>query len=65
MQANGAIVVECFEFAREFVRPGRTRRELDAEIEKLILGRGGIPAFKGFHGFPASTCISVHEEVVH
>ncbi|HEX5132840.1 MAG TPA: type I methionyl aminopeptidase [Candidatus Krumholzibacteria bacterium] len=65
MQSNGAIVVECFEFAREYIRPGRTRRELDAEIEKLILSRGGTPAFKGFHGYPASTCISVNEEVVH
>jgi methionyl aminopeptidase len=65
MQGNGAIVVECFEFAREFIRPGRTRRELDAEIEKLILAHGGTPAFKGFHGYPASTCISVNEEVVH
>ncbi|MDH4038629.1 MAG: type I methionyl aminopeptidase [Candidatus Krumholzibacteria bacterium] len=65
MQANGTIVVECFAFARDFIRPGRTRRELDAEIERLILERGGKPAFKGFHGYPASTCISVNEEVVH
>lgn len=65
MQANGAIVVECFEFARGFIRPGRTRRELDTEIERLIVERGGKPAFKGFHGYPASTCISVNEEVVH
>ena len=65
MQGNGAIVVECFSFAREFLRPGRTRRELDGEIERLILARGGKPAFKGFQGYPASTCISVNEEVVH
>jgi methionyl aminopeptidase len=65
MQANGTIVVECFAFARDFIRPGRTRRELDGEIERLILERGGKPAFKGFHGYPAATCISVNEEVVH
>jgi methionyl aminopeptidase len=65
MQANGAIVVECFTLARDFIRPGRTRRELDAKIEELIVSRGGRPAFKGFHGYPASTCISVNEEVVH
>lgn len=65
MQANGAIVVECFDRARDFIRPGRTRRELDAVIEELIVARGGRPAFKGFHGYPASTCISVNEEVVH
>ena len=65
MQTNGAIVVECFSFARDFLRPGRTRRELDLAIEQLIIERGGKPAFKGFHGYPASTCISVNEEVVH
>lgn len=65
MQANGAIVVECFALARDFIRPGLSRRELDAVIEELIVARGGVPAFKGFHGYPASTCISVNEEVVH
>jgi methionyl aminopeptidase len=65
MEANGAIVVECFALARDFIRPGRTRKELDAVIEQLIIERGGKPAFKGFHGYPASTCISVNEEVVH
>jgi methionyl aminopeptidase len=65
MQANGAIVVECFRLAGDLIRPGRTRRELDLAIEQLILERGGRPAFKGFHGYPASTCISVNEEVVH
>lgn len=65
MQANGAIAVECFALARDFIRPGRTRRELDAVIEQLIVERGAKPAFKGFHGYPAATCISVNEEVVH
>ena len=65
MKANGAIVVECFNLARDFIRPGRTRKELDLAIEQLIVERGGRPAFKGFHGYPASTCISVNEEVVH
>jgi len=65
MQANGAIVVECFELARNFIRPGVTRRDLDLAVEEVILARGGRPAFKGFHGYPASTCISVNEEVVH
>ncbi len=63
--ANGAILRECFEFAAQALRPGMTRRELDAEIERIIRERGGRPAFKGYQGFPASTCISVNEEVVH
>lgn len=65
MAANGAILRECFEFARDFIRPGRTRNEIDEAIEKIILDRGAKPAFKGFQGYPASTCISVNDEVVH
>lgn len=63
--ANGAILKECFEFAYDFIAPGRTRRELNEKIEKIILDRGAKPAFKGFQGFPAATCVSVNEEVVH
>ncbi|MCK5620429.1 MAG: type I methionyl aminopeptidase [Candidatus Krumholzibacteria bacterium] len=62
---NGAILKECFEFAESFIAPGKTRKELDEEVEKIILGRGAKPAFKGFRGFPAATCVSVNEEVVH
>ena len=62
---NGAILKECFEFAKSFIAPGKTRKELDVEVEKIILGRGAKPAFKGFRGFPAATCVSVNEEVVH
>jgi methionyl aminopeptidase len=63
--ANGAILKECFTFAKDFIEPGRTRKELDGEIEKIIVGHGAKPAFKGFQGFPAATCVSVNEEVVH
>lgn len=63
--SNGAILKECFEFARDFVAPGKTRRELNEKIEKIIVKRGARPAFKGFQGFPAATCVSVNEEVVH
>ena len=62
---NGAILKECFEFAKSFIAPGKTRKALDLEVEKIILGRGAKPAFKGFRGFPAATCVSVNEEVVH
>lgn len=65
MNANGAILKECFELAYDFIEPGKTRKSLDTAIEKLILKHGAKPAFKGFKGFPAATCISVNEEVVH
>lgn len=65
MKANGAILTECFIFAQEFIGPGKKRKDLDRAIEEIILKHGARPAFKGFQGFPAATCISVNEEVVH
>ena len=46
-------------------RPGVTTLELDALAERETLARRARPAFKGYHGFPASICISVNEEIVH
>jgi methionyl aminopeptidase len=44
---------------------GMTLREVDRMAERGIRERGGIPTFKGYHGFPASICASVNEVVVH
>lgn len=65
IRANGAILKECFDLAGTLIRPGAKRSEIDRAMEELILSRGARPAFKGFQGYPASTCISVNEEVVH
>ena len=65
MAAAGAILKECFAYAREFIRAGATRADLDQGVEKIIIAGGGKPAFKGYQGFPAATCISVNEAVVH
>jgi methionyl aminopeptidase len=48
-----------------WLRPGMTGIELDKKAEEYIRDHQGVPAFKGFHGFPASLCISRNEEVVH
>ncbi len=65
MQASCEVLASVFLAIRPLVRPGVTTGELDAEIEKLIRDAGCVPSFKGYHGFPASACISVNEEVVH
>jgi methionyl aminopeptidase len=48
-----------------FIKPGVSTSKLDAVAEEFIRDNGGIPAFKGYRGFPATLCISVNEEVVH
>lgn len=63
-QAN-QIVALVHEALAEKVLPGVSTGELDALAEEIIRDNGAEPAFKGYHGFPASTCISVDEVVVH
>lgn len=65
IKQNGAILRECFELARRIIAAGISRKEIDSQIERLIVSRGAKPAFKGFQGYPAATCISVNDEVVH
>ncbi|HPL53537.1 MAG TPA: type I methionyl aminopeptidase [Bacillota bacterium] len=65
MRIAGRIVAETHELLSEVIRPGITTLELDAIAEAFIVKSGGIPAFKGYNGFPASICSSVNEQVVH
>ncbi len=65
MKANGAILKECFELVGGLIKAGTARRLIDRAVEELIASRGAEPAFKGFQGYPAATCISINEEVVH
>ncbi len=65
MREAGRIVAEVLHLLQEAARPGITTSELDTLAEAHIRKRGAVPSFKGYRGFPASTCISVNEEVVH
>ena len=47
------------------VSPGVTTQELDALAEQRIIEAGATPAFKGYHGYPATICASVNDEVIH
>jgi methionyl aminopeptidase len=65
MRIAGRIVAETHELLKEVIRPGITTLELDTIAEAHIRKSGGIPAFKGYNGFPASICSSINEQVVH
>lgn len=49
----------------EFISPGVSTAEIDSLAEKLIYQAGGEPLFKGFEGYPFSTCLSANEHIVH
>lgn len=63
-QAN-AITVETLELVARTVEPGVTTAHLDRVAADNLKRHGVPPAFKGYHGFPATLCVSVNDEVVH
>jgi methionyl aminopeptidase len=50
---------------RTMVAPGVTTFDIDALAERRVREAGAEPAFKGYHGYPATVCASVNEQVVH
>ncbi len=65
MQDANQIVAEVLCLMQKTASPGISTYELDRMAEDLCRKRNSIPAFKGYHGFPASLCVSINEEVVH
>ncbi len=68
MREAGLLVWQAHQKAAALVRPGVTTAEIDASIDRFFAEHGAVPLFKGFPGtvpFPAVTCISVNDEVVH
>ncbi len=62
---SNRLVAEVMEGIGSQIRVGAIPREIDNWVEEFIRQRGGVPAFKGYRGFPASVCFSVNEKVVH
>jgi methionyl aminopeptidase len=60
-----ALVARVLAELKSVVRPGVTTEELDALAERRLQEAGAEPAFKGYHGYPATICASVNEQVVH
>lgn len=65
MRRAGLVVAEVLQILKAAAVAGVTTREMDAIADEEIRARGGVPIFKGYHGYPASVCISVNHEVVH
>ena len=65
MRRAGLVVARAHEIVREMVRPGVTTLQIDQAVEEFLRKENAIPAFKGYHGYPATICASVNEVVVH
>ena len=65
MRKASHIVATVLREIMEMAEPGQTTADLDVYAERRIREMGATPSFKGYHGFPASICASINNEVVH
>jgi len=69
MREAGKIVAEALRICRAMARPGARTTEINQAVEALYAQKGAVPLFKNYPGpkvpFPAVTCISLNEQVVH
>ena len=71
LREGGRRLCEILGKLEQFAAPGVTTGEIDALAEKLVLENGDVPILKGYHPhfaeipYPATTCISINDEVVH
>lgn len=65
MKEAGRVSAKALRMVGEAVRPGISTLELDRLAEQIIRMEGGVPAFKGYGGFPGSICASINQQIVH
>lgn len=65
LRKSAQIVVQALKLVESRIQPGLKTGDLDLEIADFIYSKNARPAFKGFSGYPANSCISVDEQVVH
>jgi methionyl aminopeptidase len=65
MARVNALVAAVLAELKAITAPGITTAELDAIAEKRFRDAGAEPAFKGYHGYPATICASINDQVIH
>jgi len=68
MRESGKLVARALKICRDMAKPGVRTIEIDHAVEKFYAQHNATPLFKGYPGrvpFPAVTCLSVNEQVVH
>lgn len=65
MKEAGRLSAKVLRLVGEHAKPGVSTLELDELAEEVIRAEGGIPAFKGYGGFPGSICASINDQIVH
>jgi len=65
MREAGRILAGTLQLLADRVRPGLIEKELDDIARREFQKRGVVPTFLGYHGYPATVCVSINDEIVH
>ena len=65
MRVAGKIAYDLLMSLKDVIKPGVTTKEIDKFAYDFITSRDATPAFLNYEGYPASTCISINDMVVH
>ncbi len=65
MRHAGSVVAQTLQRLVEDVRPGVVVKDLDKVVRREFERHNVVPTFLGYHGYPATVCVSVNEEIVH
>lgn len=65
IRRSGQLAARTLDMAGDYLKPGLTTGQLDKLIHEFIVDHGATPATLGYRGYPASSCISINEVVVH
>ncbi|MCK5248412.1 MAG: M24 family metallopeptidase, partial [Spirochaetaceae bacterium] len=65
IRRSALLLSAVFSRISTLIEPGISTIDIDRIVEETIKSGGGIPAFLGYGGFPASVCTSVNDQVIH
>lgn len=65
MRKSGQITYEVLMKLKDFIKPGVTTKDIDKFAHDYIVSHDATPSFLGYEGYPASTCVSINDMVVH
>ena len=65
MRQAAKIAAGARSMGRQAVKDGLTTKQIDRAVHEYIVKNGGRPSCLGYEGFPAATCVSVNDEVIH
>jgi methionyl aminopeptidase len=65
IRLSGRLAAQTLNYVAKRLKPGLTTGQLDKLIHDFIVENGAVPATLGYKGYPASSCISINEVVVH